>query len=78
MKYYDHQIEEVEICVYVALMEGMRDACKIFFGKPKGKRSPGKPRYRWKYIITTMLGNLGGRVWIGFIWLGIETCEWLL
>jgi hypothetical protein len=33
---------------HIALMEEMRNACRIFVGKPDGKRLFGRPRRRWE------------------------------
>jgi hypothetical protein len=36
---------------HIARMGEMRNAYKIFIGKPEGKRPCGGPRYRWKVIL---------------------------
>jgi hypothetical protein len=40
-------------------MEGMRNAYKIFVGKPKGKRPLGRPRRRWENNIRKDLREMG-------------------
>jgi hypothetical protein len=46
-------------------------------GYPDGKRSIGRPRYRWEDDIKMDLREIGW-VWIGFIWLRIGTSGGLL
>jgi hypothetical protein len=59
---------------HVAHIKVMRNVCKIFVGKPEGKRSLGRPRYRWEDNINTyILEKWEGRVWIVFIWLSVGT-----
>jgi len=38
---------------HVVRMGATRNVCKIFVGKPEGKRSLGRPRSRWKDNIRT-------------------------
>jgi hypothetical protein len=45
----------------------------ISVGKPEGKRSLGRPRYRWEDIMKMDIRKYGLRVWVGFIWLRIVT-----
>jgi hypothetical protein len=33
---------------HVANIRKMINVYKIFFGKPEGKRPPGRPRHRWE------------------------------
>jgi hypothetical protein len=42
------------------------NACRIFVGKGEGKRSLGRPKCRWKYIITMQLREikLNVRDWV--------------
>jgi hypothetical protein len=40
-------------------MEVKRKACRIFVGKPEGKRPLGRPRCRWEYNIKMDLRELG-------------------
>jgi hypothetical protein len=44
---------------HVAFMEQVRNAYKIFFGKPERKRPLGGPRCRWKDNIRIYPENLG-------------------
>jgi hypothetical protein len=37
-------------------MGGMRNAYKILFGKPEGKREPERPRHRWQNNIRMDMG----------------------
>jgi hypothetical protein len=41
-------------------MEEIRNAYNILVGKPEGKKSLGKSRYRWEYNIKTC-----ARMWTG-------------
>jgi hypothetical protein len=47
--------------------EEKRNACRLFVGKPKGKRPLGRPRRRWVDNIRMDLGEIewGGVGWIG-------------
>jgi hypothetical protein len=56
-------------------MGEMRYSYKILVGKPEGKRSFGRPRWRWENNITMDLGKLGLGVWTGFNWLRIGTSD---
>jgi hypothetical protein len=40
-------------------------------GKPDGKRPLGRPRLRWEDNIKMNLQGVGGRAWIGLMWLRI-------
>jgi hypothetical protein len=48
---------------------------RLLVGKPKGKRTLGRPRRRWVDNIEMDLGEVGwGDVmWIGLVWLRIGT-----
>jgi len=56
----------------------MRKAYKILVRKPEGKRPLGRPGHRWESNIRMDLREVGGRVWIGLIWLRIVTSGRLL
>jgi hypothetical protein len=43
---------------YVAGMEEMRNAYKIFIGKPEGKRPCGRPKHRWEDNIEMYLREI--------------------
>jgi hypothetical protein len=47
-------------------MEEIRNAYKIFVGKPEGKRLLGRPRRRWEDNIKVDIWEMGlkGVVWI--------------
>jgi hypothetical protein len=47
-------------------------------GKSEEKRPLGRPRRIWKDNIKMDLREIGFGVWIGFVWLRIETGGWLL
>jgi hypothetical protein len=53
-------------------MEIKRNAYEVYVGKPKGKRTLAKARYRWQDI-RICLPERGGGAWIGLIWLRIGT-----
>jgi hypothetical protein len=48
-------------------MGDKRNEYRIFVGKPKGKRPPGRPRRTWMDILKWILRK------IGLIWLRIRT-----
>jgi hypothetical protein len=61
----------------VARMGETRNAYRILVGKPEGKRSLRRPRRRWvDNIKMNLRKNL--MMWIGLIWLRIETSGELL
>jgi hypothetical protein len=43
---------------HVARMGEKRNACRILVGKSEGKRSLGRPRYRWVENIIIDLGEI--------------------
>jgi hypothetical protein len=45
----------------------MRNAYKILVGKSKGKRPLGRPRCKWEYYIGMGPGEIGKKLWTGFI-----------
>jgi hypothetical protein len=49
-----------------------RNLCKIFVGKPDGKRPLGRPWRRWEDGIRMDLREIGWGVWIGLHWLMIR------
>jgi hypothetical protein len=46
---------------------------KTLVRKPESKNSLGRLRRIWEHNIKTDLKESGGRVWIGFMWLSMET-----
>jgi hypothetical protein len=64
---------------HVARMGKKRNAYRIL-GKPKGKRSLGRPRRRWVNNIKINLREIGwdGMVWTRSIWLRVGTRGGLL
>jgi hypothetical protein len=58
-------------------MGEMRNAYKVLFGKPEGKRPLGRFRHRWEDNIRMHLREMGW-VWTGCIWLRIGTRGGLL
>jgi hypothetical protein len=52
-----------------------REKCtRCWWGKPEGKRLPGRPRRRWEVGIRMDIRETGwGGRWIGFNWLMIGT-----
>jgi hypothetical protein len=65
---------------HVARMGAKRNAYRILVGKPEGKTPLGRTRRRWvdnnKMELT--LEKQDGMVWVGLIWLKIETSGRLL
>jgi hypothetical protein len=53
----------------------MRNAYKIFVGKPEGRRPLARPRRRWEYNIDTYLREIGFGV-MDRIQLARNTCQW--
>ena len=51
---------------HVARMGEGRDVCRVFVGKPEGKRPLGRPTHRWKDNIKMDLQEVGceGMNWI--------------
>jgi hypothetical protein len=49
----------MRLASYVVQMQAKRSACRIFEGKPEGKRLLGRPRCRWVDIIKIDLGEIG-------------------
>jgi hypothetical protein len=50
-----------------------RGVYRILVEKPEGKRSPGRPRCRWKGNIKMALQEVVFGVWTGLGWLKIDT-----
>jgi hypothetical protein len=59
-------------------MGEIRNAYKILFGKPEGKKPPRRPRRRWEDNIKTDFREIGFGVWIEFVWLRIGTAGGIL
>jgi hypothetical protein len=55
---------------HVARTVENRNAYKLLVGKPDGKRSLGKPRWKWVDNIRMDLGEVG---WGDVVWLRIGT-----
>jgi hypothetical protein len=45
--------------VHVAFMREERQLYKVLVGKPKGKRTLGRPRRRWEDVIRMDLTEIG-------------------
>jgi hypothetical protein len=45
-----------------------RTACRIFVGKPEGRRALRRPRHRWEYIIKMDVSEIG---WGGIEWIDV-------
>jgi hypothetical protein len=56
----------------------MRNAYRIFMGKPDGKRPLGKPRGNWVDNIKMDVREIEWDVWTGLIFLRKGTSGWLL
>jgi hypothetical protein len=65
---------------HVARIGEKRNACRILVGKSDGKRPLRRPRCRWVHNIKIDLREIkwDRMVWIGLIWLRIETTGRLL
>jgi hypothetical protein len=63
---------------HVARMGEVRGAYNILVGRPEGRRPLGRPRRRWEDNIKTDLREMCLGMWIGFIWLSIDTGGGLL
>ena len=50
-----------------------RDAYRVLVGKPGGKRSLGRPKYRLDSNIKMDLQGVGRRSWTGLNWLRKRT-----
>jgi hypothetical protein len=50
----------------------MRNAYKILFEKPGGKRPLGTPVRTWGIMLNFILGKWSGSLWTGLIWLKTE------
>jgi hypothetical protein len=55
-----------------------RNVYRVLVGKPGGKIPLERPRRRWEDGIKMDLGEIGGGLWSGFIWLRIEIVGGLL
>jgi len=58
---------------FVVRMEVIKNAYKILFEKPEGKRPLGRFRYQWEDNIKIHLKKYSVRVWTGFIWPRMES-----
>jgi len=59
---------------HVACMEEMKSTHKLLVGKLKGSDNLGDRHVVWKKkILEWILGKRDRKVWIGCIWLRIET-----
>jgi hypothetical protein len=56
----------------------MKNAYKNLAGKPKGKRPLERRRRRWNTAIEMDVRDIGVRVWIGLMWVKLETSGGLL
>ena len=52
---------------------GGRGLCRVLVGKPKGKRSLGRPRHRWEDNITVDLQEVEWGALTRLFWLGLGT-----
>jgi hypothetical protein len=50
-----------------------RRVCRVWVGKPEGKRLLGRPRHRWEDTIKMDLLDVGWGAWTGSVWLRIGT-----
>jgi hypothetical protein len=55
-----------------------RGAYRVLVARNDGRRSFGRPRYRWVVYIKMDLQKVGWGPWIGLIWIGIWTGGGLL
>jgi hypothetical protein len=68
----------MKLAGHVTGMGKLRNAYKILIRKPVDKRPRGSPRCRWEDNIRMALEKYGGKVWTGFIWLKVGTCDGFL
>jgi hypothetical protein len=52
-----------------------RGACRVFVGRPEGKRPLGRPRLRWEDNIKIDLGEIGIDM-ANWIWLAQDRVQW--
>jgi hypothetical protein len=72
------KLKAVRWAEHVARMEEKRYACRVFVGKPEGKRPLGRPRRRLEDNLKIDLKKEDWVVYTGLIWLRIGTGEGLL
>jgi hypothetical protein len=58
---------------HVALMGERKGICRVWVGKPEGKRPLEKPRRRWEIIVRWIFRKWDVRVWTGSSWLRTRT-----
>jgi len=63
----DYHIKKTGIGEACSTYGGEGDACRIFVGKPEGKRPLGRPRCRWESDIKIRLKEMGSGAWAGLI-----------
>jgi hypothetical protein len=54
-------------------MREKRNVYRLLVGKPEGKRPLRRQRRRWVDNIRMDLGEVGGVMWTGLVWLRIRT-----
>jgi hypothetical protein len=68
-----HFISNLRWAGHVACMGDRRGAYRVLVRRSDGKRSLGRPRYRWEDNIKMDLQEVGWGAWTGLIWLRIGT-----
>jgi hypothetical protein len=63
---------------HVVHIGNMSIVYKILVGEPEGKRPLRRPRSRWEDGIKVNFSVIDFGVWIGYIWIRIETSNSLL
>jgi hypothetical protein len=69
---------DVRCAGHIARMGEKRNVCRIFVGKPEGKRPLGRLTHRWESNIKLILEKSDGVALSGFNWLRIEISGGLL
>jgi hypothetical protein len=62
----------------VAYVRERKYSYKVLVGRSERKRLLGRPRHGWEDIVRMDLREIGWEMWIGFIWLKMETSGRLL
>jgi len=56
---------------HVIRIGGMRNTCKVFIGRPEGRKPLERRRLRWQGNIKMDLTEIGWKLWTGCIWIRV-------